>query len=112
MSRVREFSKMTICTANFTLDPLFWSQARNKINGYKEQDREREYKKEEYVTPIWIIKTFNKQRGVCAHCGDYISLIPNKITRDTYTINRKNNLLGHIVTYCNIVHQGCNSSLK
>ena len=84
----------------------------NKIKGYKNQDKDRPYKFNEYINVSWILQKYKKQKAVCCHCGDFINLLPSNITREAYSVDRQDNKLAHLQSNCRLAHVGCNASQK
>ena len=79
---------------------------KNKVEGYKKQDKDREIDEENYINEHWCLKHFH---GCCAHCGVkfYIEMKAGKLSTN-FTAQRQDCGLAHTLDniepwckYCN-----------
>ena len=71
---------------------------KNKIEGYKKQDKDREIDEENYIDEQWCLKHFH---GCCAHCGVkfFIEMKAGKLSTN-FTAQRQDNTICHSVDNC------------
>jgi hypothetical protein len=83
----------------------------NKVRGYITQDAkaDREYEKNDYVTPEWIKDKYNDQGKECCHCRCYLEMeLINGEVRSNITVDRINNKLAHVKSNCKLSCASCN----
>ena len=81
---------------------------KNKVEGYKRQDKDREIDEENYIDEQWCLKHFH---GCCAHCGVkfYIEMTAGKLSTN-FTAQRLDCGLGHTQDNCTPYCKYCNCS--
>lgn len=90
---------------------------RSKLRGYKAQDEKADRSTENFITEKWVMETLKKKNFICGEqkCMRPMCLEWNEFEKDEeyyaqFTIDRKNNELGHVIRNCRIVCLRCNLS--
>ena len=71
---------------------------KNKVEGYRKQDKDREIDEENYIDEHWCLKHFH---GCCAHCSVkfFIEMKSGKLSTN-FTAQRQDNTICHSVDNC------------
>jgi hypothetical protein len=82
---------------------------KEKLRSYKATDLSKGHEFD--LTPKWVKDTLKKQRYSCGYCGVRLSLNYTKGDTRQYSVDRKDNTLGHLEANCWITCESCNKSL-
>jgi hypothetical protein len=88
---------------------------RKKLQKYEEQDKKAGRSTENFITEKWVMETLKKRNFICGEqtCMRPVSVQWNEHDKDDeyysqFTIDRKNNELGHVIRNCRITCLRCN----
>jgi hypothetical protein len=93
------------------MDPSEWTPAlRRKLYEYRKQDRENKiHDKRSAITAEQTVQLVAKAKGKCAHCKRAVSFEKNpKMQGDGFTLDRKNDGIGHTPKNCVVSCLACN----
>jgi hypothetical protein len=82
------------------------------IENHIETDKAENRIMNDYINKEWILETYNKQNGACAHCGNMLN--KNYFVGDplNLSVNRICNEIGHVKNNCELTHHRCNITIK
>ena len=95
-------------------DELMLSYFKNKINGYKEQDKtaNRSINKDKYITTEFFM---NRKSNICSYCDNDFDIYidnKNKKVKTDITAHRHDNSRSHEIDNCKLCCLHCNVSQK
>ena len=88
---------------------LYSKEIRNKLNGYKQQDREKKRDITKLITYDGAIEKLITSKMRCYYCkGDVFILYNHVKQEDQWTLERIDNEIGHTLSNCEICCLKCN----
>jgi hypothetical protein len=88
-----------------------WTPAlRRKLYEYRKQDRENGcHNKRTAISAAETVQLVAKAKGKCAHCRRAVSFVKNpKMRGDGFSLDRKNDEIGHTAANCVVSCLECN----